>query len=85
MSEQFSRLMNTYSNSVIISSLIGTLLRLYTPVTAKVIKPIHIHKEGDIVAVTGILESKEHKLFYMIGEMTYPYHYFELLNERKTK
>jgi hypothetical protein len=83
MSETFSRLAQTYSNSVLISTLIGNLLRLYAPISAKVIKPIHHYKQGDIVSVTGILESKEHKLFYMIGEMTYPYHYFELLNERR--
>jgi hypothetical protein len=85
MSEKFSELARSYSNSIIVSTLIGNLLRLYAPITAKVIKPIHHYKQGDTVAVTGILESNDCKLYYMIGEMTYPYHYFDLLNERRPK
>jgi hypothetical protein len=85
MSDRFKQLSKTYSNSVLVNTLMGNLLRLYTPVTARVRKPIAHLQVNELVPVTAILESEDHKLLFMVGEYMYPHTYFELLNEeRKT-
>jgi hypothetical protein len=83
MSEHFEQLAKTYSNSILVNTLMGTLLRLYTPVMARVRKPIAHLKVNELVPVTAILESEDHKLLYMVGQYMYPHTYFELLNEQR--
>jgi hypothetical protein len=84
MSERFSRLAQTYNNSVLVSTAMGNLLRLYCPIMATARIPVaHIGAKQQ-VRVTAIYETTDFQLLYEVDGNMYPHHYFELLNH-KTK
>jgi hypothetical protein len=79
MSQRFANLANTYTNSVLVSTPTGVLLRLYCPVIARVRSPVNGYGKGDQVSITAIHESHEGKLCYMVDGTLLSHRHFELL------
>lgn len=79
MSRTFLQLASTYSNSVLVSTPTGVLLRLYCPVAARVRSPVAGHRINDQVLVTAIHETRAGRLTYMVGSELLSHRHFELL------
>lgn len=79
MSSRFSNLLNTYTNSVLVSTPIGVLLRLYCPVAARIRSPVAGYQKDEQVHITAIHESHGGKLCFMVDGKLLSHRYFELL------
>jgi len=80
MSDKFNALRKEYSNSVLVSTPTGTLLRLYAPITAKAVRDSDGYTKGQRLRISAVFESKEHILFYVIDGKMCNYSNYQLLN-----
>ena len=79
MSQRFAHLASTYTNSVLVSTPTGMLLRLYCPVIARVRSPVAGYQTGDHVSIIAIHESRGGKLSYQVEDQLLGHKHFELL------
>lgn len=67
-----------HPNVLLVITVQGTLIELFTPIRAQVIKDIAGLNKGTFVHIEAIVKSKEHKLLYCIVGKWYPYHHFKV-------
>ena len=82
MSQKFARLAQTYTNSLLVSTPMGNLLRLYCPILATVRLPVAHLSGKQQVRITAIMETKEFELLYEIDGNMYPHSYFKILSTK---
>lgn len=64
-----------HPNVLLVITTKGTILELYTPIRAEVIREIGNLPRGTKVYIDAIMQSDEYKILYCISGKWYPYNY----------
>jgi len=67
-----------HPNVLLVITLKGIILELYTPIRAEVIRKVGNLPKGTKVYIDAIVKDNTHKILYCIGSKWYPYHHFKV-------